>query len=118
MTRSSKFSLTFFLAGLFTFPIWVFQHYIVLFRSQSLSLFCDKNGFSSITSEKKWGHTYGSVPYDLESYTCAGVSRVFSDEEIAFYYGSFIFMIASFLLALFFLFRAIDEGKSVQSNLF
>lgn len=100
--------------GFITLIIWGLKHYIVRFRAESLILFCDKSGFSSITSEKELRHTYGSVPFDLESYTCAGVMRVFSDEEIIFYYGSFIFMVLCFLLAVF----LVDEKDREGGNFF
>lgn len=83
-----------------------------------MGVYCDKKGFSSITSGKDWGHTYGSVPFDLESYTCAGVARVFSTWDIFFYYTSSILFFSSLVLFVFFLFCAITEDKSVQSNLF
>lgn len=77
-----------------TLPLWLFCNYVVLFRTGSIDLFCEKQGIYS-------DNTTGSVPFDLKSYTCGGYRDVFSNFDIVFYYLTSIIIIIGFLLSIY-----------------
>lgn len=87
-------ALASFIIGLATLPFWLFINFIVLFRTNSMELVCEKLGIEP-------GGTVGSVPFDLKSYRCGGALRVLSDFEIAFYYATSCLIIISVLFITF-----------------